>query len=327
VDLGALEQNLHALRAAFEPGVEVIAVVKANAYGAGVAGVAPALEAAGVDRFATVWVSEALALRRLGVTRPILVMGHAFEADAEAAVQNDITLSVHSLALGEAVSTAAIGRGRVVNVHVHIDSGLHRDGVPLEAGVALAEVLRRLPGIRVEGLSTHMANADEVDDSFSGVQRDVFAEAVARLPWIPYRHTANSATALRRKELRYDGVRIGLAMHGVAPPNTPEPGLRPVLSLKARVARVAEVGVGEGVSYGLTWRAERPSRVALVPVGYADGWSRHLSNRGEVLGGARIAANDVAERAGTISWDVLASLQARLPRLFHRAGDVTLVVE
>ncbi len=364
IDLDALEGNLAALRSTLDPGVEVIAVVKANAYGAGVAGIAPALEAAGVDRFATVWVPEAVALRQLGITKPVLVLGHAFPEEAATAVEHDITLTVHSLDLGKALSAVATERGRIANVHLHIDSGLHRDGITLNEAVALAEELRRLPGLRVEGLSTHMANADEPDDSFSDVQASLFAKAIERLPWVPYRHTANSATALRRRELRYDGVRIGLAMHGVLPDNTPDPGVRPILSLKARVARVAEVPVGEGVSYGLTWRATRPSQVALVPVGYADGWSRHLSNAGQVLiggrrcpmvgrvcmdqfladvtdvpgvregdevvligqqSGERLTADDVAEWAGTISWDVLASLQARLPRIFHRNGVVELI--
>ena len=169
-----------------------------------------------------------------------------------------------------------------------MDTGLHRFGVTLEEAVALAEALRELPHLAVEGLTTHMANADEADDSFAESQHELFAEAVARLPWIPYRHTANSATALRRNAFRYNGVRTGLALHGVLPPNSPGPALSPVLSLRARLARVSNVAPGEGVSYGLTWRAERPSRVGLVPVGYADGWRRGLGNVGEVLlGGER----------------------------------------
>ncbi|MGE5596726.1 MAG: alanine racemase [Hyphomicrobiales bacterium] len=366
IDLDALESNVRALRETIGPGVEFIAVVKANAYGAGLAGVLPALEAAGADRYATVWVGEALAVRSLGTTKPVVVLGHAYPDEAEAAVANDITLTVHSLALGRAVSRASVAQGRTAKVHVHIDSGLHRDGVPLDEGVALAEALRELPGVEVEGLSTHMANADEPDDSFAETQGSIFEEAARRLPWIPFHHTANSATALRRSSLRYQGVRIGLAMHGVLPDNTPGPELRPLLSLKARVARVVDVAVGEGVSYGLTWRASRPSRVALVPVGYADGLPRGLSNRGEVLiagrrcpmvgrvcmdqfladvtdldgvregdevvllgeqAGARIGPDEVARLVGTISWDILASLQARLPRLFHRRGIVESISE
>ena len=364
LDLKATSANLEALRARIGPGVEVIAVVKANAYGHGVAGIAPALEAAGAQRFAVVWPSEALALRELGIARPIIVLSHAFPGDAPAAVEHDITLTVHSLELGRAISAAAPAAGKTATVHVKIDTGLHRFGVPVDDGVALAEALRGLPGIDVEGLSTHMANADEVDDSFGETQQARFEDAAGRLPWVRYRHIANSATALRRGEMRYDGVRLGLSLHGVLPPNTAGPALEPVLSLKARLARVAEVAPGDGVSYGLTWRARRPSRVGLVPVGYADGWKRVLGNTGEVLvrgqrcpivgrvamdhflvdvtdipgaaegdetvligeqGNERITANDIAELAGTISWDVLASLQSRLPRIFHRGGIVECI--
>ena len=308
-----------------------------------------------------VWVAEGVALREAGITRPILVLGHSFPEDAEAAVRNSLTLTCHSLELGQALSREATAQGRTVPVHVKVDTGLHRFGVPLDEAGALAEALRALRGIEVEGLTTHMANADEQDDSFAAAQHAVFAEAARRLPWVPYRHTANSATALRRSELRYNGVRIGLALHGILPPNTPGPGLKPVLSLRARLGRVADVAPGEGVSYGLTWRAGKPSRVGLVPVGYADGWRRNLGNAGSVLldgkrcpmvgrvcmdqflvdvtdvpGAAEgsivtllgadrdecITPDEVAAQTATISWDVLASLQSRLPRLYTRDGIV-----
>lgn len=359
--LEAAVANLQVLRRQFGPGVEIIAVVKANAYGHGVAGIAPALQAAGADRFAVAWLEEALALRELGITRPIIVLSHTYPGDAVRAVEHDITLTVHSMELGCALSAAAAAAGKTAMVHVKVDTGLHRFGVPPEEAVALAESLRSLPGIAVEGLSTHMANADEADDEFSGIQAERFAAVAERLPWVRFRHTANSATAMRRGGLRYEGVRLGLSLHGVLPPNTPGPALTPVLSLKARLARVADVAPGEGVSYGLTWRAGRRSRVGLVPVGYADGWKRSLSNRGTVLvggqrvpvvgrvamdhfladvtevpgaaegtevtligeqGNERIAADEIAAAAETISWDVLASLGTRLPRLFHRNGIV-----
>lgn len=361
IDLDALEHNFAALRDAIGGGCETIAVIKGNAYGGGVEGIAPVLQAAGVDRFGVAWVPEALQLRQLGIRAPIIVLGHSFPEDAPAAVAHDFALTCHSLAIGRAMSAAGVRAGRKARVHIHIDSGLHRDGVSLEEGVALAEALRGLPMLEVEGISTHMANADEPDDSFSDAQAALFAEAVRRLPWVPYRHTANSATALRRAGLRFEGVRIGLALHGVLPANTAGPALRPILSVKARLARVSDIPAGEGVSYGLTWRAGRPSRAGLVPVGYADGWSRHLGNRGEVLvagrrcpvigrvmmdqfvvdvtglpgvdeggevvllgaqGGDAITAGEVAAAAGTIPWDTFAALTARLPRIFHRAGAV-----
>lgn len=363
IDLAAVEDNVRALKAMLGD-VDLVAVVKANAYGAGSALIAPAMERAGADRFAVVWPHEGYMLRQAGVMKPILVLGHAFPADAVPAVRSGLTLTCNSLELGQALSAAAGSAGVTATVHVKVDTGLHRFGLEIRAAVELAEQLRRLPNLTVEGLTTHMANADESDDSFAEHQHAVFQEAAAQLPWIPYRHTANSATALRRQELRYSGVRMGLALHGVFPDNTSGPQLTPVLSLRARVARASDVSPGEGVSYGLTWRAERPSRVALIPVGYADGWRRNLGNHGAVLingarcpmvgrvcmdqflvdvtdvdgvnegatatligadGNDRISVSEVAGLADTISWDVLASLQARLPRLYHRAGAVEAI--
>jgi alanine racemase len=361
VDLDALDANVWALQRAAGPGVELIAVVKANAYGAGVRGLAPALEAAGVARFAVAWVAEGVELRRLGANVPVLVLGHSFPADAAAAIEHNLTLAVDTLSLGEALSAEAVRRGRVAKVHVHVDSGLHREGLAPAEAIELATALRQLPGIEVEGVSTHMANADEADDSFSDAQHAVYRDVLAALDWVPYRHTANSATLLRRPELRYHGVRAGLALHGIAPAHTPPLGLRPILSVHARLARVFDIAPGEGVSYGLTWRAGRPSRIGLVPVGYADGWRRSLGNAGAVLvggrrcpvigrvcmdqflvditdipgiamgteavllgpqGSAAITADEVAAAAGTIPWDIIASLQARLPRIYHRGGVV-----
>lgn len=364
IDLDALAANTRALKALLGP-VELIAVVKANAYGAGAAVVAPALEAAGVDRFAVVWPHEGYLLRQAGVTRPIIVLGHAFPADATQALRARLTLTCHSLALAEALSAAAVEAGTVARVHIKVDTGLHRFGVELDEAIALAHACRELPGLEVEGLTTHMANADEADDSFSDEQHRRFEAAAAALPWIPYRHTANTATALRREAFRYSGVRLGLALHGELPPNTPGPALRQVLALRARLARVAVVAPGEGVSYGLTWRAARPTRAGLVPIGYADGWRRSLSNAGEVLvegrrcpmigrvcmdqfladvtdvpgaaegtvvtllgadGGERVTATEAARLAGTIAWDLLAGLSGRLPRIYHRSGHVVTIV-
>ncbi len=263
--------------------------------------------------------------------------------------------------LAKALSAAGTSAGRPARIHIKVDTGLRRFGAMPGEAVGLAEYCRSLPGVSVEGLFTHMANADEQDDSFAETQLGRFQVVAEALDWIPYRHAANSATALRRPELRFEGVRIGLALHGLPPPNTPDPGLRPTLSLKARVARVVTVAKGEGVAYGLTWRAPEDSRLALVPVGYADGWRRALGNRGEVLiggkrcpvrgrmmmdqflvdvthlervaegdeavllgeqGGEQITADDVAALESTISWEVLAGLTGRLPRLYTRGGQV-----
>jgi alanine racemase len=360
VDFSALGRNLPVLRQAVGAGVEIIAVVKANAYGHGAAPVALELERLGVERLATFSTAEAVALREAGVRQPLIVLGHSFPGDAAPAAAHAITLTVDGAPLAEALAAEGRRRGAPSRIHIKVDTGLHRFGLAPDDAVALAERLRGLDGIEVEGLWTHMANADEADDSFSERQWDAFAKVANRLDWIPYRHASNSATALRRPELRLDGVRLGLSLYGISPSEfVPTPELEPVLSLKARIARLVRLEPGEGVSYGLTWRAKRPSLVALVPVGYGDGWRRNLGNRGSVLVGGRrcpmvgrvmmdgfiadvtdvpgVAVSDevvllgrqgneaigpaeVARLVDTISWDVLASLQARLPRVYRSGG-------
>lgn len=366
VDLAALENNIAAIRGVLAPTTELIAVVKANAYGHGSAAVALECERLGVDRFAIAWMAEALQLRATGVRRPIVVLEHVFPADAEAAVRHGITCTIHSTELADAFSQVATRHNAVAKVHVKVDTGLHRFGLPADAAVRLAEYARLLPGVEVEGLWTHMANADDADDSFSLEQLERFEAVRQRLAWIPFTHAANSATAMRHPEMHFAGVRTGISLYGLCPPNTPDPGLAPLMSVKARLARVQVLEAGEGVSYGHTWRAPSRSIVGLVPVGYGDGWRRSLGNLGYVLvGGQRcpmvgrvcmdqflvdlthlpgaeriaegsevvllgaqgsetISAGEVAEETGTISWEVVAALLPRLPRVFHRNGTVVL---
>jgi alanine racemase len=363
IDLRALESNLALIREQLVPGTAVIAVVKANAYGHGAAEVARALERAGVEQFAVAWLDEALVLREARVTRPIIVLEHTYPAAAPAAVAAGVSSTVHSRELAFALSEAALAAGVTAGVQVKVDTGLHRFGVTADEAVALAEYCRGLPGLRVEALWTHMANADEADDSYSLEQLQRFRGVRERLPWIPFCHTANSATTLRRPELHFDGVRTGLSLYGLCPPNTPDPGLAPLLSLKARLARVHALAAGDAVSYGQTWRASRDSVVGLVPVGYADGWRRSLSNRGHALvagqrcpiigrvcmdqllvdltglpapvregeevvllgrqGDECISAEEVADLTETITWEVVSALLPRIPRIYHRDSCVS----
>ncbi len=361
LDLDALDTNARVLRETAGDAT-VMAVVKANAYGHGADIVGPALEAAGIERFAVVYLPEGVALREAGVTRPVLVLGHSFPEDAETAVAHDITLTVDSEEQAAAVSGAALSAGKApVPVHVKVDSGMHRFGLAPDAVAALADRVRALEGVTLEALWTHLANADHEDDSFTIEQDRVVAEAVRLAGSVPMRHIANTATTIRHPEFRYDAVRTGLGLYGALPDHTPNPGLQRVLSMKARLARVFDVAAGEGVSYGLTWTAPRRSRVALVPIGYADGYNRALSNRGHVLagghrcpivgricmdqflidatgvpgvaegdeavligeqGGETITAAEVAAHIDTINYEVLANLNRRLPRLGHRRGIV-----
>lgn len=364
IDLDALDANATAVRTRLEP-AELIAVVKANAYGHGALEVSRSLSVQGTEWLAVAWLSEALHLRRAGISCRILAMEHIFPANAVAVVTNDIDVCCHSLELAGALAKEGLRLGRPARVHLKVDTGLHRFGLALADATALGEKLRGMPGLEVAGLWTHMANADESDDSYSDSQAAMFDAAAAAMPWIPFKHSANSATALRRPELRHSASRVGVMLYGVVPDNTPDPGLRPVLSLKARAARVMDLAEGDGVSYGLEWKAKGPARAALVPVGYADGWRRSLGNKGAVLvGGQRvpmigrvcmdqflidvtgvaategdeitllgkqreesITAAEVAALTGTIPWETLSALGRRIPRIYHRRGEVVAMDE
>jgi alanine racemase len=247
-----------------------------------------------------------------------------------------------------------------------VETGLNRYGLPPEQLLPLAEAVRRLPGLDIEGLWTHFATGDETDKSYVHRQYDVFTRVADQLPWIRLRHVANTGTVLDMPELSLDMVRVGIGLYGCYPSEkvsrtTP---LRPVLSLKSRVARLRRLDAGESVSYGCTWTASRASVVALVMCGYGDGLRRTLSNKGSVLVRGRrapiigriamdmciadatdipfvalddeiviigrqrddeIAAEEVARLTDTISYETLTGIAARVPRVYRRAGRIVAV--
>ena len=263
-----------------------MAVVKANAYGHGALAVARAAVDAGADRLGVVCVDEGEELRRGGVTAPILVMGHTPVAQAERAVGSGVD---HHGRIRRSTRRRCLGRrsarGVAATVHLKLETGLNRYGLPPEQLLPLAESMRSLSGIDVEGLWTHFATGDEADKSYVQRQFRAFTEVADRLPWIRLRHVANTGTVLDMPELSLGMVRVGIGIYGCypSPDVSRDVVLRPVLSWKSRVARIRRVEAGASVSYGCTWTARRPSVIALVMCGYGDGLRRTLSNRGEVL--------------------------------------------
>jgi len=365
VDLDALEHNVRELKRQ-ACGALLMAIVKANAYGHGATGIARAALAAGADRLGVVCVDEGEELRRAGVTAPILVMGHTPVSQAERAVALDLTTTVGSHHFAEAVAQRAIERGVTIRVHLKVETGLNRYGLPPEQLLPLAESMRHLPGLDVEGLWTHFATGDEPDKSYVQRQFRAFTAVADQLPWIRLRHVANTATVLDMPELSLDMVRVGIGLYGCYPSEDVDRGtlLRPVLSLKSRVARLRRLDPGESVSYGCTWTAARPSVVALVMCGYGDGLRRTLSNKGSVLVRGRrapivgriamdmcvadvteipyvalddevviigrqrddeISAEEVARLSDTISYETLTGITARVPRVYRRGGRITAV--
>ncbi|HYM28155.1 MAG TPA: alanine racemase [Steroidobacteraceae bacterium] len=360
IDLDALAHNVRALTARAAP-ARVCAVVKANAYGHGAVAVARAALDAGAASLGVVCVDEAEELRLAGIEAPVLVLGYTQASEAERIVALGLTPTVDSAQTALALSRFAAQRGVTQRVHVELESGLNRHGLPIDELVPFAEGLRALPAIEVEGIFTHFAAAEEGDSAFTRMQYDALLAAARRLPWIPVRHCSASASVLLTPDMALDMVRAGLGIYGYepAPGASGHVELRRVLSLKSRVARVIDIDPGATVGYGRTWTAQRPSRIALIMCGYADGLRRALSNRASVLlrgrrapiagriamdmcmadvtdidgvapddevviigaqGGAAVDADELAALAGTISWEILAGISARVPRLYLAGG-------
>ncbi len=361
IDLGALEQNFsEVIRLA--QGRQVLAVVKAEAYGHGAQQVARRLAARGAHAFGVALVEEGRELREAGIAGPVVIMGALFPEQAEAIVSLDLSPALYTQSMAKALSAAARKQGRSVTVHVKIDTGMGRIGVTPEDAPGFIASLQTLPGIIVRGLMTHFADADLRDKDFAAQQMDRFEGMLRRLDEagirVPVRHAANSAALLDFDRALFTMVRPGLMLYGYDPrEGGTGAGLHPVLSLVTRVAFVKKTPPGTPISYGRTFTTRRESLIATIPIGYADGYRRGLSNRGEVLvrgrrapvagrvcmdmcmidvtdvpgvcegdevvligsqGNERITADELASRTGTISYEVLCGISSRVPRIYHQ---------
>jgi alanine racemase len=289
IDLGALADNYRRVREVIGPRVGVIAVVKADAYGHGAVQVARLLDGLGVRGFGVATVEEGTELRDAGIRAPVLIMGAAFGRDHAEVIARDLLPMVGDPGDVERFAQAAAAAARVrFSVHLKVDTGMTRLGVTTEHFDALMRQCARHPSIRVDGLATHFASADALDPAPTEEQLRRFiacldrARAMGADPQVI--HAANSAATLRFPRARFDLVRPGIVLYGATPaPEVPNPGVRPVLSLVTRINALREVSAGTGVSYGATFVAARPTRIATLPVGYADGYPRSLSNRAQVL--------------------------------------------
>jgi len=290
VNLEALRHNLRVARR-HAGGAKVWAVLKADAYGHGAPAVARTLERAKIDGFCVALLEEAVELREAGIGAPILVMGGHYGTSHDEILARGLVPVVHDL--GEIEAFARLVRSGdaqgPIDVHLKIDTGMARLGVTMAALPDVAAKLAHVPEVHVRGLMTHLACADAATTDEMGEQMRLFDEASAILarhgiqPEV--RHAANSA-ALLRAEARLDAVRPGIALFGVSPcvGTTPLTGeLRPVMRVRTEIVALRDVEAGAAVGYGATWHAARPTRIATLPMGYADGLSRHLGNRGHVL--------------------------------------------
>lgn len=361
VDLGAIAHNVELVRALVGPDRGIMAVVKADAYGHGAVAVARKVLEAGASWLGVGLPEEGMALREAGIRCPILVLGPTMPQQAPQLLEGDLSVSLYSVEMAMALQTEASRRGVSARVHVKVDTGMGRLGLEPARSLELLERLRSMSRIRIEGLYTHLATADDPDPSFALKQLDRLLEvdrlARGRGIRVPFRHAANSAALVTLPDSTLDLVRPGIMIYGC------DSGfrgrlpveMRPALSWKTLVAHLRELSPGESVSYGRTFVASRPTIIGVLPVGYADGLPRRLSNRGEVLvrgrrasmvgticmdmtmvdltrvpgasvgdevvligrqGQESITADDMAKVAGTIPYEILCGLTPRVPRYY-----------
>ena len=351
INLEAIRRNAKAIKA--YTGKRLIAVVKADAYGHGVVRVTEALHAV-ADMFAVATIEEGVALRQTGIREPILVLFSSLREQATEIIEYGLTPTIGDWEFADRLNDVASG---IVNVHVNINTGMNRSGVCWTEAAQFLSRLKTLRQLTVEGIFTHLATADEADKSYVFTQLKRFSSVLEKIAnGGELIHAANSAAALAIPEAHFDAVRPGLSLYGIYPSSERPIKLEPALTWKTRIGWVGTLSEGEGVSYGLTYKASRETRVAMVQVGYGDGYSRALSGVGEVLmGGARrpiigrvcmdvsvvrldpmdnvsvgdevvligkqgnaeITVDEIAHRTGTISYEILTQIRTRVTRVFN----------
>lgn len=364
IDLDALAFNFHSAKKFIGDGVKYMAVVKADGYGHGGAACAVRLETEGVDWFGVAIPEEGVEIRQAGVKSPILCLGSFWPGQENLLFEYNLTPVIYDLAIAKILGKCATEHKKNIDVHIKIDTGMGRVGIDHRDAAEFARELKNIRELHVIGLLTHFSSAEDAkENAFTTKQIERFEDACAA--FVTADHTpeifdlANSPGAITHPESRRDLVRLGGALYGlvddILQPGTLQPNFRPVLSLSSRIAYLRQVPTGESLGYGRTFITKRDSLVALVPIGYADGYPRGLSNRGKafvngsivpvvgrismdwtlldvtdvadisvgdevfLIGGGRehaIKASDLAREIGTIGYEITCGISPRVPRIF-----------
>jgi len=360
VDLSAIRENVRAILRKVSP-ARVMAVVKADAYGHGAIPVAKAALQAGASSLAVAMLEEALELREAGISAPILVFGGALPQEARDYLRHGLTATLYTRESLLAFAKEAKAQARGVKVHIKVDTGMGRVGVPWEEALRFVQEARATPGVEVEGIYTHLATSDERDKTFAFEQLTRFRQVLRALEEANVRglvrHAANSGAILDLPEAYFDLVRPGIMMYGYYPSaeTSESVAVRPAMTFKTRVIYLKEVPAGTPISYGRTYLTPRATRIATLPVGYADGYNRLLSNCGEVLirgrrypvvgrvcmdqilvdvgldspvevgdevvlfgrqGDAELSVRSICEKLNTIPYEVTCWVSKRVPRVY-----------
>lgn len=368
IDLDAVVYNMESMRSNISPDCGMIGVVKTDGYGHGAVPVAKAMDPF-VEGYAVATVDEALILRRHGITKPILILGVTHKSRYKELLDEDIRPAVFTMEQAVPLSELAVQEGRTANIHLALDTGMGRIGMsPDRAGAELAARIAALPGIRVEGMFTHFAKADEADKKSAGEQLERYLNFTELLKEysldIPLKHCSNSAGIIDLPQANLNLVRAGISIYGMYPSDEVDKDavpLKPVMGLKSFVTYVKMLEPGQAVSYGGTFVAERPTRVATIPVGYGDGYPRSLSGKGYVLirgkkapilgrvcmdqfmvdvtdipgvdvdtevtligkdGQEQIRVEELSALCGRFHYELVCDIGKRVPRVYYRYGEI-----
>jgi len=374
IDLDAIAHNVRQIKEIIGPRVEMMGVVKADAYGHGVPEVVRTLLENGVTQLAVSMLDEAIQIRQMGIDVPILVLSYTDPVRAEEIVNYRVTQTVFSHDLAEALSKAAVKLNKSAKVHIKVDTGMTRVGfMPGYSAVKHITEIGKLPGVVIEGLFTHFASADEKDPEYTKLQFERFINLCNELGrvgiHVPVKHVCNSAGTIQFPEMHLDLVRPGIILYGLYPSREVDKAkisLKPAMALKANVIYVKDVEKDVCISYGRTFKTSRQSKIATIPIGYADGYTRLLSNKGKVLvngeiapivgricmdqcmidvtdlksevkvgdevvlfgcqGGKSIGVEEVADLIGTINYELVCIVGKRLPRVYLKDGKICSVL-
>jgi alanine racemase len=357
INLDAVKHNIAEVKTLLAPGTKFMAVTKANAYGHGSVAVSRASIEAGADYLAVANLREALELREAGVVSPILILTESPTSVMDEIVNHQLTQTVYSFHEAKALSDESVKRKKESKIHVKVDTGMGRVGIAPSEAAALITKIASLPNLKIEGIFTHFAKAEDPVDHFTRGQFEKFQAILPRFADIPIKHAANSAATLFHPQTHLDMVRVGLMLYGLYPQGNSNRklNLEPALSFKSRVVYIKKVPEGTPVSYGGAYVTKKETVIATLPVGYADGYSRRLSNRAKVLingkrypvvgnitmdmvlvevadgkvnvgdeavligsqGIENIPADEIAALDGTISYEIICGIGKRVPRIYR----------
>ena len=368
INLDAVYQNVKQAKKLLKPGTKLMAVIKADGYGHGAVEVAKTIDEL-ADAYGVAILEEGIELRRAGITKPILILGFTPQPQYEAMIDYDIEAAVFQPDMAEKLSQAAVSKGKSAGIHLKLDTGMSRIGLALN-DAALSDIIKiaGLPGIRIEGCFSHFARMDEADKTKAMEQFSCYCDFVRRIEDaginIPVKHISNSAGIIEAPEVHLDMVRDGICVYGLYPSEEVQKErlpLIPAMELKAWVSYVKELDAGVEVGYGGTFTTSRRTRVATIPVGYADGYPRCLSNKGRVLihgqsapiigrvcmdqfmadvteigdvsegdevtlfgrdGDAKISIEEISGMSHSFNYEFVCDVGKRVPRVFYRNGKV-----